>query len=152
METDWEQLRLRYVTGDISYRRLAREQGLTVSAVKTRGAREHWVEQRAQYVRQLQQKPGGEVADRTGRFLDVTDRLLEKVALLTEREEVIPAATLKTLSDVMKNIKEVQMIRSPRELLEQDARIEKLRRDLGAQETGKQTVTVRLEGVEEFAD
>ena len=150
-EMDWEQARLRYVAGNVSYSALAKAYGVSASAVKARGTRENWVQQRAHYrqQRQLQEKPEQEEALRVSRFLDVTDRLLEKVAQLTAQEDTISAANLKTLSDVMKNIKEVQMIRSHREILEQDAKIEKLRKDLGRQEQA--AVTVTLEGVEEFA-
>ena len=56
MEIDWEKVRDRYVAGGVSYRGLAKEFGVADSTVKARGKKEGWVEQRAQYVRQLQQK------------------------------------------------------------------------------------------------
>ena len=88
---------------------------------------------------------------RLKRFLSVADKLLGKVEQLAEGEEPITPANLKTLTDVMKNIKEVQMIKSGRELLEQDLKIEKQRKELGKPEVEDSKITVVLEGVEAFA-
>jgi len=155
MEALWEQIRLEYIAGGTSYRRLAQKYGVSVAAVKTTGKQEGWVAQKKSYEKKAEEAltdtcSYGE-AERISRFLTVTDKLLEKVAALTEREDTITPANLKTLSDVMKNIKEVQMIRSHRELLEQDVRIEKLRRELGKAEVEGNAITVTLEGTQEFA-
>ena len=90
--------------------------------------------------------------ERVQRFLSVADKLLGKVEEIAQGEETITPAGLKTLTDVMKNIKEVQMIKSRRELQEQDLKIEKVRKELGRPETEGNTVTVVLQGVEEFAE
>ena len=87
---------------------------------------------------------------RLKRFLSVADMLLEKVEQLAEGEEPMTPANLKTLTDVMKTIREVQMLKSRRELLEQDLKIEKQRKELGKPELEDKKITVVLEGVEEF--
>ena len=87
---------------------------------------------------------------RARRFLCVADKLLGKVEQLAEEEGITPA-NLKTLTDVMKSIKEVQMIKSRRELQELDLKIEKQRKELGKAEGDGNTVTVILQGTEEFA-
>lgn len=89
---------------------------------------------------------------RAQRFLSVADKLLSKVEEMAEGEEAITPAGLKTLTDVMKNIKEVQMIKSRRELQELDLKLEKQRKELGRAEGDGNTVTVILQGTEEFAD
>ena len=88
---------------------------------------------------------------RAQRFLSVADKLLGKVEEMAGEETITPA-NLKTLTDVMKNIKEVQMIKSRRELQELDLRIEKQRKELGRAEGDGNTVTVILQGTEEFAE
>ena len=87
---------------------------------------------------------------RAQRFLSVADKLLGKVEEMAGEETITPA-NLKTLTDVMKNIKEVQMIKSRRELQELDLKIEKQRKELGRTEGDGNTVTVVLQGTEEFA-
>lgn len=144
MKTDWAAVREAYITEGGSYRELAEQYGVGVNAVKQRGSREGWVALRQQA------RETGDGQARRERFLAVTDKLVEKVALLTDREELITAANLKTLSDVMKNIKEAQMLRSPKEQLELDMRIEKLKKETGREDTGT-AVTVRLEETAEFA-
>ena len=44
--TDWETLRRAYLSGEGSYQALARRYGVSVDAIKRRGGKEHWVQQR----------------------------------------------------------------------------------------------------------
>lgn len=153
--TDWEAIKTEYITTEISYRQLAGKFGVAEGTLNARAKREGWVEQKQQYRILAQGKLLAQLSDqaaqRVGRYLQVTDKLLDKVELLAEREENLTAANLKTLSDVLKNIKEAQMIRSPRDLQEQDARIEKLRKEVGQKDSADTEIRVELEAVKEFA-
>lgn len=53
-DADWGALKIRYVTGNISYRQLAEENGLKPAAVETRGKREKWAEERRKYRQRAQ--------------------------------------------------------------------------------------------------
>ena len=143
---DWNEMEQEYVTGAVSYRELSKKHGIACSTIAQRGKEGHWVEKRQEYMAQrlewkaeMQQQ-----ARRTGRLLEVADRLLDRVEELGA-EDGVTASSLKTLSETLKNIRDAQMIKSSKDLQEQQARIEKLRKDLdrGEQESG--AVTVRME-------
>ena len=88
---------------------------------------------------------------RTAHLMQVADKLLLRVEELTMDAEVTPAS-LKTLSETLKNIRDAQMIKSRRDLQEQEARIEKMKKDLVRDESERDSVTVTLEApVEAFS-
>lgn len=143
---DWKKIEQEYLSGDVSYRDLAKKYNLSPDTVASRGKRGGWVEKRLEYCQGLQELKSDtqNLQKRTGRLLEVADKLLDRVEELGGEAEMTPAS-LKTLSETLKNIRDAQMIKSTKDLQEQQARIEKLHRELerGGQECG--SITVRLE-------
>lgn len=152
---DWRKIKTEYMTTDTSYRKLAKKYGVSESAIYARGGNEQWVEQKKQHqskttaktMEALQEKE----VDRAKRLMTVSDKLLDRVEDLVERDDRLNATAIKNLSDALKNIKDAQMIRSDKDLLEQDARIAKLQREaMETEDIG--SITIRLEGgLEEYA-
>jgi hypothetical protein len=90
--------------------------------------------------------------DRASRLNTVADKLLEKVEQYVAMEELITAASLKNLSDALRNIKETQMIRTEEDVEEQKARIAKLRKEAEKEERSDNTIVIQFaEGSEEYA-
>ena len=70
---------------------------------------------------------------------------------LTMDTQATPAS-LKTLSETLKNIRDAQMIKSSKDLQEQQTRIEKMQKDMNREGEARGGVTVTLEKpVEEFS-
>ena len=89
------------------------------------------------------------LAVRTAHLMEVADKLLLRVEELTMEAEVTPAA-LKTLSETLKNIRDA--LKSSKDLQEQEARIEKMKKDTDREDEERGGVTVTLETpVEEFS-
>ena len=88
--------------------------------------------------------------DRATKLISVADLLLDKVKNLVEDnpELLLNAQSIKNLSGVLKDIKEVQMIRSEADLREQEARINKLRKEAETEDT-ENKVVVEIKGCEE---
>ena len=141
---DWKTIETEYLTGPVSYRALARKYGLSYGVVAERGRREGWAQKRRSQTQSAQETVLAADISHRQKLMIVADKLLGKVEQLAEEEPVNPAA-LKTLSEVLKNIRDAQMIKSAADLQEQAARIEKLRRETGREAAGN-TVTVTLEG------
>ena len=92
-----------------------------------------------------------EKTDRTARLHSAADKLLEKIVSGIGNLEGVSPAEAKSYADALKNIKEIQMIRSEEDLLEQQARIAKLQRAAEKDEnTGGFTVTLEG-GLEAYA-
>lgn len=153
---DWKRIKTEYITSDISYRKLAEKYGLDFTTVAKRGRAEGWVDLRTQKSIKFQSKMTDAIidkqVDRAANLISVADLLLEKVKNIVESDSEILMDTqsIKHLSSVLKDIKDVQMIRSNADMREQEARIENLRRQAEKADDDKdRTITVNIAGGED---
>lgn len=152
---DFGKLKKEYLKGGTSYRKLAKKYGVPLSTLKAVAAKEGWVKLRDQTKAKTDTKTievisDGE-ADRAARLLSASDRLLERIEGLIEElttgEVLLDRTTLKQLTGALKDIKDIQGIRSPLEIEEQRARIAKLRKE-AEEEDGTNEFVVTIEGGE----
>ena len=155
---DWQKIKTEYITNpDTSYRELSQKYGVHYTNIAKRAKKEDWQQQRKQQANATQTKMIQAVerrkVDRAAKLMDVSDLLLQKIASLVEELDVMDARPkdIRSLSAAIKDIKEIQMIRSDADMREQEARIEKLRRDADRDDSSG-TITVRLPGgLEDYA-
>ena len=132
---DWQSIKTEYITTDTSYRKLAEKYGVSYNAIGNRSRQENWQDLRDQHLSKTMTKTmnviASKQAERTAKLIGVSDLLLNKVkSLLEENEELLVDSTvMRDISVVLKNLKDIQMIKSEADLREQEARIEKLRRE-----------------------
>ena len=132
---DWQAIKTEYITTDTSYRKLAQKYGIDSAVIGRRAKNEEWVKLRQQHIDKTQTKTLNAIsrkqADRAANLIAVSDLLLGKVKSLLEMDSdlLIDPQSMKHISGVLKDLKEIQMIRSEADLREQEARIEKLRRE-----------------------
>ena len=151
---DWQKIKTEYITTNTSYRKLAQKHYISYQAICRRSKDEHWGEQREQYMNKTVTKTINRISekqvDRATRLISVADLLLDKVKNLVEDNPklMLNTQSIKNLSGVLKDIKEVQMIRSEADLREQEARINKLRKEAETEDT-ENKVVVEIKGCEE---
>ena len=130
---DWKKIEAEYITTETSYRKLAQKYGLNQATIAQKAKAEDWVGKRKHQASTAQAKilenDIEEKVDRASRLMTVADKLLKKVEEIVDQEGPVSAGAIKNLSDALKNIKEAQMIKSDKDLLEQDARIAKLQKE-----------------------
>ena len=132
---DWKKIKTEYITTDTSYRKLAQKYGVNYRTICVRSQQEGWIEQREQHTNKTTTKIinaiGRQQVSRAERLQSVADKLLVKVeSLLDEDSELlVDTQSMKHISGVLKDIKEIQMIRSDADMREQEARIAKLRKE-----------------------
>ena len=149
---DWQAIKTEYLTTDTSYRKLAQKYGVGYSVIGEKARLEGWVEQREQYRNKTLTKTVNAISnqqvDRAANLISVADLLLAKVKSLVEMDAEVLSDTqsLKHISGVLKDIKEIQMIRSDADMREQDARIAKLRKEAEKEEKETMEVTITIEG------
>jgi hypothetical protein len=134
---DWNAIRQEYITDESSsYRKLAQKYGLSYTSIGDKARKEGWAEQRSQYLNKTLSKTinaiGKSQAKRAERVVSVADKLLTKIEAAIDEyggEALIanPQA-LKHITGALKDIKDIQMIKSDADLREQEARIANLRR------------------------
>ena len=135
MAADWQVIKTEYITTDTSYRELAKKYGVDVAVIGRRAKKEEWVNARQQHVDETQTKTLNAIsnrqAERAAKLIGVSDLLLDKVKDLIETngELLVDTSIMRDISVVLKNLKEIQMIKSDADMKEQEARIEKLRRE-----------------------
>lgn len=155
---DWQKIKTEYITNpDTSYRELSQKYGVHYTNIAKRAKKEDWQQQRKQQANATQTKMIQAVerrkVDRAAKLMDVSDLLLQKIESLVEELDVMDASPkdIRSLSAAIKDIKEIQMIRSDADIREQEARIEKLRRDADRDDSSG-IITVRLPGgLEDYA-
>ena len=150
---DWQKIKTEYITTDTSYRKLAQKYGVNYRTICVRSQQEGWIEQREQHTNKTTTKIlnaiGKQQVSRAERLQSVADKLLSKVESLleTDAELVMDTQGMKHISGVLKDIKEIQMIRSDADMREQEARIAKLRKEAEKEEQNHD-VTIVIEGGE----
>ena len=156
MAADWKKIKTEYITTNTSYRKLAQKYGVHYNAIANRAKQEDWISQRDQYCDRTVTKTVTAISDkqvdRAARLSGVAEKLLEKVEALLETDCDLPLDTqaMKQISGVLKDIKEIQMVRSDADLREQEARIAKLRREAERDEDDhNKTVVVTIAGGDE---
>ena len=153
---DWQKIQTAYITSDTSYRKLADKYGIDQATIARKAKKEDWVSKRQQHLSEVQAKilsadMEGKV-DRAERLMSVADKLLEKVEQWVAMGEPISANSIKNLSDAIKNIKEVQMIRTAEDVEEQKVRIANLRKQAEKDEANTEPVRVIIEdGLAEYS-
>jgi hypothetical protein len=134
---DFSKLKKEYLKGGTSYRKLCKKYNVPLSTLKAVAAKEGWVELRDQTKARTDTKivesiSDGE-ADRAKRLLTASDKLLERIEGLIEElttgEVLLDRTALKQITGALKDIKDIQGIKSPLEIEEQKARIAKLRKE-----------------------
>ena len=146
---DKDEVRLEYITSKLSLRALAKKHGLNKDRVCRWAKDEDWETLRRQHCDKTQtavlEKDIQNKTDRVDALYAASDMLLKKVVAGIENAPLLTPTAASNYSNALKNIKEIQMIRSAEDLEEQKARIEKLRRESEKDDSSK-TITVTLEG------
>ena len=136
---DWQAIKTEYITTDTSYRKLAQKHGIHYKVISERGKNEGWVELRSQYrdktLTDSLDKISKKESDRAARIRSVADKLLIKIENMVNNVE--SAKDLRALTAAMKDLKEIQGVKSDLDTREQEARIANLRRQA---ESEKDTV------------
>lgn len=144
-----DEVRREYITTKLSLRALAKKHGLNKDRVCRWAKEEDWETLRRQHCDKTEtavlEKDIQNKTDRIDALYAASDMLLEKVVAGITNAPLLTPTAAANYSNALKNIKEIQMIKSAEDLEEQRARIDKLRKDT---ERGDQStsITVTLEG------
>ena len=153
---DWVKIKTEYITTATSYRKLAEKYGINTKDIYLRGKKEGWVDARKEYMSKVTskaiQKAANMQADKMARFTTVSDKLLNRIERIIEESETgdITAKDIRSLTAAVKDLKEIQGVRSELDRQEQEARIANLRRQAESEEKVDNT-TIQVIGLpEEF--
>ena len=137
-DLDWNAIRVEYVTTKVSYSDLSKKYRVSKTRIATVASEQGWVKQREQLLNDAFTKTIKDIEKQQARrmlnLFNITDKVLETLSEAIENADGDSAKALvlsdpKKLTGAIKDIKEIYMLRSAADLDEQQARIEKLKKD-----------------------
>lgn len=133
---DWNVIKAEYIAGGTSYRKLAEKYNVSFNTIQGIAKQEKWVELRNQAKDKSTTKMVNSIAKGIAKnavkINTVADKLLDKIIKLLEAKEAVDSQTIKQCTSALKDIKDIKGIKSEIDLKEQEARIDKLRKDIEA--------------------
>ena len=155
---DWKAIKTEYITTDTSYRKLAQKYGVNATNIAKRASKEKWVEERNKNASKTLSKTlnaiGTKQAERTAKLIGVSDLLLDRIkSLIEDTPELLTLPqNIKHISGVLKDLKDIQMIKSEADLREQEARIDKLRKEAMVEKENNEVRVTMLGELEEYSE
>ena len=154
---DWNKIKTEYLTSDTSYRKLAQKYGVNATTIAKKASKEDWVSQRQQQANRTLSKTLTAVSNRqvnrAARLQEVADKLLNKIEAAVDDYNMevllVDRQSLRQITGALKDIKDIQMIRSKADLREQEARIAKLLKEAEREDSGPNKVVIQIEGGED---
>lgn len=156
---NWNKIKTEYITDESSsYRKLSKKYNVSYSAISNRAQAENWVELRNQYNINTTSKSIDAICDeqvkRAARLKTVADKLLAKIEAVVDdanmQDMLMSKQALKQLTGALKDIKDIQMIRSDADVREQEARIKALEKNAEKGDDTTQTINVVFASNEEY--
>ena len=146
---DWSKLKAEYIAGGTSYRKLAEKYGVPFSNLKNVAIKEKWADLREQAKNVTETKLVEQIGKKNARiddkFFNLVDKLLDKAESVIDDMPEWSVYDLKEMAVALKYIKDCRGVKSDADIREQEARIEKLRKE--ADDEQKDTsVVVKFEG------
>ena len=152
---DWNAIKTEYITTDTSYRKLAAKYGVNYTVIGAKARKEGWIEERKRFVDKTISKTINKIsnaqAGRAARLQTVADKLLTKIEQAVDalEDDAMETQQFRQIAASLKDIKDIQMIRSDADMREQEARIANLQKQANKDDDAAKEVTIRIEGVNE---
>ena len=153
--TDWQAIKTEYITTQTSYRKLAQKYGVSHVQIGNVGKEEKWVELRRQHLdstfTKTVEKISQQEANRAAKIHSVADKLLQKIEAMVDNGNVCTEKGLRALTAAVKDLKEIQGVKSDMDKREQEARIATLEKQANKDDNSSGGPTLVVEGLpEEF--
>ena len=143
---DWQAIKTEYITTDTSYRKLAEKYGVSRVQIGNVGKEENWVELRRQHLDRTVTNTVAAVesaqVNRAKKMQTVADKLLNKIEAMVDSDRPLDTKAIRTLTAAVKDLKEIQSIKSDLDEKEQKARIANLEKQANKTEDNKEPIQV----------
>ena len=155
-ENVWNAMRTEYISSDnSSYRQLEKNYGVSFNKIRKRSLEEDWQGKREEFKTNRANKSLDLVAEyqagECAKAFKVASKLLEKIEKAVDAIDDADTGAIKQLTGAIKDLKEIGVFRSDMDRLEQQARINKLRKEAEEEQTDK-SITVRFENMDDYAE
>lgn len=144
---DWKRIKAEYIAGGISLQKLAEKYGVSFSTIQKKSMEEKWGNLRKKNRRIVEEKIIDSVSSKEAKkavdIIDVADKLLDKIYEVMD-SAVTGTQSIKNLTSALKDLKEIKGYKSEADRREQEARIDKLRKDAEREDNSINEIEVVL--------
>ena len=153
--TDWTAIKNEYISSNQSYRELAEKHKVSFSKIQKIGAKEKWTDARKKVCRKAEEKliqsAANKEAKKGERIVSVAHRLLNKIeAGIDDGTLIVEARDIRAVTSALKDIKEITGYKSELDLKEQEARIDKLRKEATIEERDSEIRVILDDALREY--
>ena len=138
------------MSGNISYRNLAKKHGVPFGTLRKVAAKEQWTLLRTQTRSKADTKIVEVVSEKKAnidtKYFDLIDKLFDKASEVIEQTPSWNVVTLKEMASAMKYLKECKGVKSEADMREQEARIAKLQKEAEEEVKENNEIKVIIEG------
>ena len=152
---NWSKIRADYISGKYSYDRLAEMHKVSRTAIVNHSRKEGWskakkeiVESHIANVTEAIKKSDMEYTEKVYEVADKLLNMAEKMADRMAEDENLSPRDAKTLTEIVKNVKDIKGIKSEIDTKEQEARIKKLEKEIATDVEAPQ-INITIAGAED---
>lgn len=153
---DWNKLKAEYIAGGTSYRKLADKYGVSFAILRREAERGKWTQLRTQVKHESDTKMvdviSNDIVSHAQKINEVADKLLDKISAMLDNNTDVSSQEIKHYTSALKDIKDIKGIRSEKDLEEQQARIDKLRKEASSEDTEDNVEIVMGEEATRYAN
>lgn len=148
---DWVKMKNEYVTGRASYRDLAKIYHVSPRTLVAKAKEGKWKETREAVENATAELTLKEAVSKSQKFFDMCEALSDRIAEIIENNDKLTVADIKNLTGAIKDLQQIRGIKTERDIREQEARIEKLKKDVEDRVKEDKEIVVKVEGaLEEY--
>lgn len=149
-----DDIKTEYITGNDSLRQLSKKHNIAAAVLFNRSKSEDWVGLRRQFKSDKCAKAVetalSSQTQRVERIHTIADKIIDKLEAAVDQMTEDDLALFRQATAILKDIKDVQMLKSERDIVEQEARIDKLKKE-AREEEHDNTIVVKIDNGEEYA-
>lgn len=143
---DWQTIKTEYITTETSYRKLAQQYGVSYQTICHRSKEEGWIALREQHknntITKTLDKISQQEANRAAKIHNVADKLLRKIEAMVDSERPLDTKGIRALTAAVKDLKDIQSVKSALDEQEQKARIANLQKQAEKDDDNNNEVVV----------
>lgn len=156
MAADWTKIRAEFIRG-VSYRELSEKYGVSFSTIQKVGASEKWTDLRKKSGRKAVEKTVDKIASQKAEkavdIMDIAVLLARKIREgIEEGVYTTDAQSTRAITAALRDLREIAGTKALKDLEEQQARIEKLRKEARDEEESHDIRVVIADDLKEFSE
>lgn len=156
---DWHTIKTEYITTSISYRKLCEKHNIPFNTLQCRAKKEKWVEERNKHqdkiVAKSIQKSESKAVDYKKTLYEIAYKVARQLNDMTEQNNIFELAAMgikpKDITGAIKDLEDALHVKSEADLREQEARIEKLRKETADNNESKDIRVVISSELDEYS-